>query len=67
MAIGDRLRAKRPPKGDERWSKCEIKELKDERAIVKNQNKEIKLNLTPELMELVKSRMDGENAWYIKK
>lgn len=67
MGISDRLRAKKPPEGDERWSKCEIKELKDEKAIVKDQEKEIEIHLTPELMDLFKSRMDGKTAWYIKK
>ena len=67
MSIGDRLRAKEPPEGDERWNRCSIKELGDEKALVIDEGEEIELKLTPELMDLFKSRMDGKSAWYIKK
>ena len=67
MGIGDRLRAKEPPEGDERWTECRIKEVGDERAIVKDNGEEIVLSLTSELADLFRSRMDGKTAWYIEK
>ena len=67
MSTEDRLRAKEPPEGDERWNKCRIKELGDEKAIVIDEGEEIELTLTPELMDLFKSRKDGKKAWYIAK
>lgn len=67
MGVKDRLRAKKPPEDDKRWSKCKLKTIKEKEAIVKDQKQEIKLELTSELVKLFKSRMDGENAWYIKK
>lgn len=67
MGIGDRLRAKEPPEGDERWKKCRIKELGDKKALIIDDGEEIELELTSELMDLFKSRMDGKTAWYINK
>jgi|APHM01.1.fsa_nt_gi hypothetical protein len=69
MGIQDRLRAKKPPENDERWSKCEILETEDDKARVKDSQtgENIQVQLTEELVKLFESRMDDETAWYIKR
>jgi len=67
MGVRDRLRAKMPPEGDERWEKCELKELLEDTAIVIDEGQEIELELTEELVDLFESRNEGKEAWYIKK
>ena len=67
MSVQDRLRAKEPPEDDQRWKKCRIKELGDEKAQIIDDGEEIEVTLTSELMDLFKSRMEGKTAWYIKK
>ena len=67
MTVSDRLRAKRPPENDDRWEECKIIELKDEKAVVNNESGHVTLELTEELMDLFKSRRNGDIAWFIKK
>ncbi len=67
MGVTDRLRAKKPPEGDDRWEKCEIKEIRKDSVKINDNGKEIQLNLTEALVELFESRKEGETAYYIKK
>ena len=67
MGVNDRLRAKKPPEKDDRWKKCEIKEIRKDSVKVNDNGKEIELNLTEALVELFESRKDGKTAYYIKK
>lgn len=69
MGIQDRLRAKKPPRNNEKWKKCKILEVEDDKAKVKDLQTEdkIELKLTEELVKLFESRMNDRTAWYIKK
>ena len=71
MKIQDRLRAKKPSEDDDRWNKCQVISIQDEEVEIKDEDKNLNLELTKELIDLFRSRVDGEiegsTAWYIKK
>ena len=64
----DRLRAKPPTSYKDKWSGGLLKELEEDKAVLKDGTE---LLLTSELIELFSSRVDGElegsKVWYIKK
>ncbi len=64
----DRLRAKPPTTDKDKWSEGLLKELEEDKAVLKDGTE---LFLTSELIELFSSRVDGElegsKVWYIKK
>ena len=64
----DRLRAKPPVAEQDKWDEGLLKELEEDKAVLKDGTE---LFLTCELIKLFGSRVDGElegsKVWYIKK
>jgi len=71
MSSKDRLRAKKPVTNPEKWNKGTVIDTDPEGKVTIKDGKEIEIDVTPEIMRLFESRIDGEvegaEAWYIKK
>ena len=67
----DRLRAKEPVKDPKKWSKGTVIETNSDGKVLVKNREEVDVKVTPEILKLFKSRIDGEvegsDAWYIKK